>query len=617
MDLALDVVTFINLLIYNLSSKLHINLLHLDNTECYDVVHDGDDEDTVVGSLRKKQKVEHKLARDLLKEVTGKACHRLRTEIIKETNIDKSKLPSLYHLTKDRPTFNYETYFGDTATGSPTATTAATSSTTNVAPVGSSDTMKQIDDIFLTVPNSIKNKNNNDDVKMVAKILAKEQGYLVCKIKKGYEHYLNIMIDKYLMIDWKVQGNMMVIDSFDGAVHSSTNTRDSGIVSYSTLLLFHSDYYMYDVSSATSTCILTSMNSLTGETRETLFPLLIPIYKEQQQLRLKAASIRDGCSFKFHQMHDAKFAYTLTAHAGWGSTNSPYLLCGCNKGEGVGNDKHVCTLISDTEQLVLYEQAEQQWLTIDSKSADTKIQKKEKEQYKKWISNNNNGVSHFGLHLSLLPLSAIRCDVFHMGCSVGKRMISYLQSFAGRQGHKFESKLFKILKTVWSAGVLCLWRVKKKFSQLLGIEIKAFVLQCPVIATLLRSPESGLRQTPEVVSLAKALDLWYVIEKHLKRAKVNKKEAVGFSLEIEKFKKNIDSFYECGIDTFLTSVEMGDDETYYLHALKYYILYHARKTWDNHKCGIGVFTMQGFERRNKESKNILRQFSNMKNQMPS
>ena len=177
-------------------------------------------------------------------------------------------------------------------------------------------------------------------------------------------------------------------------------------------------------------------------------------------------------------------------------------------------------------------------------------------------------MSHFGLHPSLLPLSAIRCDVFHMGASVGKRMISYLRSFAGRQGHKFELKLFKILKTVWSAGVLCLWRVKKKFKQLLGIEVKAFVLQCPVIATLLRSPESGVRQTPEVVSLAKALDLWYVIEKHLKRAKVNEKEAVEFPWEIEKFKANIDSFYKCGINTFLTKVDMGDDETYYLHALK-------------------------------------------------
>ena len=186
MALALDVVTYINLLIFNLSSKLQINLLTLDNNECYNVVHDGDDRDTVVGSLRKKQQVEHTLARYLLKEVTGKAYHRLRTEILTETNLDKSKLPSLYHLTKDRPKIQSSTYFGNTTTGSPTTMTAATSTTTNDTTVGSSDTIKHKDDIFLTVPKT----NNTDDVKVVTKILAKEKCYLVAKIEKGYEHYL-------------------------------------------------------------------------------------------------------------------------------------------------------------------------------------------------------------------------------------------------------------------------------------------------------------------------------------------------------------------------------------------------------------------------------------------
>ena len=54
-------------------------------------------------------------------------------------------------------------------------------------------------------------------------------------------------------------------------------------------------------------------------------------------------------------MHDAKFVYKLTQHAGWASLKSPYLLCGYSKGKAVGNVKHICRLISDTEQLVLYE----------------------------------------------------------------------------------------------------------------------------------------------------------------------------------------------------------------------------------------------------------------------
>ena len=109
-------------------------------------------------------------------------------------------------------------------------------------------------------------------------------------------------------------------------------------------------------------------------------------------------------------------------------------------------------------------------------------------------------------------------------------MIVYLRSFSKRQGYGFETRLFKILKTVWLEGVLCLWRLNKKNSQLLCVEIKAFVLKCPKIAKLLQSPEGGLRQTEEIVLLVNALDLWYNIEHHLKRAQVKKRRSRGVSI---------------------------------------------------------------------------------------
>ena len=218
MALALDVVTYIDLLLLNLSTKLQINLLTLDNTECYNIVHEGDDRDIVVGSLRKKQKREQTLARDILKEVTGCAYNRLRARLINEIFIDESILPSLYHLTKYQPKIDSWTYFGSTDTGSTdtgstTAGTAATTTTNTVGPthtdnssttpptVGTTittvaviDTLKQIDDIISTV----RITKNNDDVKQVAKILGENKGYSVAKIEQGYEHYVNIMIDKFL-----------------------------------------------------------------------------------------------------------------------------------------------------------------------------------------------------------------------------------------------------------------------------------------------------------------------------------------------------------------------------------------------------------------------------------
>ena len=47
-----------------------------------------------------------------------------------------------------------------------------------------------------------------------------------------------------------------------------------------------------------------------------------------------------------------------------------------------------------------------------------------------WVADNNDGVSNFGLHPSLLLRSSIQPDIFHLGSSIGKRLITYLRLFA-------------------------------------------------------------------------------------------------------------------------------------------------------------------------------------------
>ena len=106
-------------------------------------------------------------------------------------------------------------------------------------------------------------------------------------------------------------------------------------------------------------------------------------------------------------MHDAKFSYTLTAHVGWSSKKSPFLLCGCNRGEGVGNEKYECKVITDKEQLMLYEASAKHWETIKTQTSNPKQQEKEMKKLKQWAQRTNKEITHFGLHPSLLPLSVI------------------------------------------------------------------------------------------------------------------------------------------------------------------------------------------------------------------
>ena len=49
---------------------------------------------------------------------------------------------------------------------------------------------------------------------------------------------------------------------------------------------------------------------------------------------------------------------------------------------------------------------------------------------------------------------------------------------------------------------------------------------------------------------------------------------------------------------------VGDRETFYLHCAKYHAPRIARDTLEVLDCGVGIWTMQGFEHRNKESKHV-------------
>ena len=73
-------------------------------------------------------------------------------------------------------------------------------------------------------------------------------------------------------------------------------------------------------------------------------------------------------------------------------------------------------------------------------------------------------------------------------------------------------------------------------------------------------------------------------------------------------------FYELGANSFLTKdpSNVGDDESFYMHVVRFYFPQIMKKLYKEFGVGIGVCTMQGFERRNKESKNTMKRFYNGK-----
>ena len=77
------------------------------------------------------------------------------------------------------------------------------------------------------------------------------------------------------------------------------------------------------------------------------------------------------------------------------------------------------------------------------------------------------------------------------------------------------------------------------------------------------------------------------------------------------FEKNAELFYEAGKKLFLSNgTNIGGIETSYVHILRYFTGPLAKLTFEQHSVGIGVFTLQGYERRNQESKYIFVRHTN-------
>ena len=113
-------------------------------------------------------------------------------------------------------------------------------------------------------------------------------------------------------------------------------------------------------------------------------------------------------------------------------------------------------------------------------------------------------------------------------------------------------------------------------------------------------------------SMAAALKLQVKIHEFIIKAKID--DGDDYEEEIKQFEILVKQFYEYGRTTFFASKVgvIGSLETSYMHILRYNIASLARITFRRHKVGIGVSTLQGMERQNKESKNTFLKHCNMK-----
>ena len=80
-----------------------------------------------------------------------------------------------------------------------------------------------------------------------------------------------------------------------------------------------------------------------------------------------------------------------------------------------------------------YNKSKRQW---DKKKFNPKY---DEDDHRLWVLKSNMGVYHAVIHPSLLPRSNIRCDIFHFGRAIRKKLMSHLQAFSLRQSRSFQA----------------------------------------------------------------------------------------------------------------------------------------------------------------------------------
>ena len=460
-----------------------------------------------------------------------------------------------------------------------------------------------------TCPDTLQGLTEHEELETMLRVTSNSgDSFHAARIDGDYGTYLKLLEDNHQKYEREVdpESQVLVIDSIDGAEHTRSNKKTSSIISYSTTLMAPEWINSKRVTAGSSLNILTWQQVKAVENSETMMLSTSDYYQQKKKIREEEDN-ETRKNYTYYDLHDGKMLYLLTQHSTWNRKEHPFLLCECGRGEGViNNDHHQCKIISNDEQIKLYENSARKCERYKSK-ATSKGKEYTKKDHMDWVDSKNKGVSHFGIHPSLLPRDGLRFDTFHLKCAITRRLMKFLRNFILNQSPSVIQRFNAVLKSFWNDYHIFIWKNRKNFSSFLGNELALFTGNVSKITAFMKETIVPSSQVSDIVT---GLSLWVSIFKFLGYTHISMSES-QYLRQIDLLTADLKSFYDVGKRTFLSSpAHKGEDETFYMHVLRYYVPRTALQTYKNHNCGIGVFNMQGFERRNKESKNCLKRFSN-------
>ena len=577
-DLAVDMINLLDNMKNTIQSKMRMNFKDILDVPIAPVPND------IQGSITTldENKDSHKIAISLMCQSSRRGYQRMRFNM--DTFVS---IPTYEELTKNRPAITgYE--------------------------------LKISDSVYTTsvLNNNTPNITEEEELESVLRQISNSgDTFHAARIEGGYSKYIDILEENHSRHEREIDSNsnVLVIDSIDGAEHTKSNKKSTSIISFSSTLMSPEWINSKTVTAGSSLNILTWQQVKAVEKYNIMMASTSNYFEQKKTVRDQTDDEKRK-NYKYYDLHDGKMLYLLTQHSAWNRKEHPFILCECTKGKGVVNNQvHQCKIISNDEQVLLYENSKKQYEKY-SRRAIRKGKEYTKKEHMDWVDVNNKGVSHFGIHPSLLPRDSLRFDTFHMKCAITRRLMTYLRSFMLNQEPTVVEEFQNVLRKFWNEYHIFIWNNRKKFSSFHGNELALFTGNVTLITTFMKN---YLVPTRTINDIMDGLNIWVKLFKFVGYTHLVMSESEYLAM-LDSFNSDVKEFYSVGSRTFLSShSQMGEDETFYMHTLRYYIPRIALETYKTHKVGVGVFNMQGFERRNKESKNCLKRFQTIPEMLSS
>ena len=245
---------------------------------------------------------------------------------------------------------------------------------------------------------------------------------MTARISGTFEKYIDMMVTTSKKNQLQIDNNqLIIIDSYDGAEHKNTTAKGKvGIISFNSQLI--SPPAISESSPASSKNILTWQQVVGDEKFDTLLPALKKIYESKADIRRREVS-EDKVKHVTYDLHDGKMLYLLTQHSLFNRKHHPFLLCACQRGEGVKDPNHCCKLLSDEDHYHWHQRSLRRWNLKRERVGEAKYVVKD---HMDWVDVHNCGISHFGFSPSVLPRSSLRFNVFYLRSGVTRRLMTNL-----------------------------------------------------------------------------------------------------------------------------------------------------------------------------------------------